>query len=160
MFIKRSQTVRNHKGEISFPGGVKDSTDSSLIETSIRETEEEIGVKESDITIFGSLDEVNTSTGFLVSPFVGTIPYPYKFDLSSNEVDSLISLAVNDFLRPENEVDFYYFNGRELMPQRAFKIDGHTIWGATAKIMGQFIDLGRKFDLFTKSPPQTYHLAS
>jgi len=160
MFIKRSQTVRNHKGEISFPGGVKDSTDSSLAETSIRETEEEIGVKDSDITIFGGLDEVNTSTGFLVSPFVGTIPYPYKFDLSGDEVDCLISLAVNDFLRPENEIDFYYFNGRRLTPQRAFKIDGHTIWGATAKIMGQFIDLGRKFDLFTKSPPQTYHLAS
>lgn len=160
LFIKRSQMVRNHKGEISFPGGVKESTDSSLTVTSIRETEEEIGVKEIDITIFGGLDEVNTSTGFLVSPFVGTIPYPYKFDLSGDEVDSLISLAVNDFLRPENEIDFYYFNGRQLSPQRAFKIDGHTIWGATAKIMGQFIDLGRKFDLFTKSPPQTYHLAS
>jgi len=160
LFIKRSQMVRNHKGEISFPGGVKESTDSSLTVTSIRETEEEIGVKEIDITIFGGLDEVNTSTGFLVSPFVGTIPYPYKFNLSGDEVDSLISLAVNDFLRPENEIDFYYFNGRQLSPQRAFKINGHTIWGATAKIMGQFIDLGRKFDLFTKSPPQTYHLAS
>ena len=160
LFIKRSQMVRNHKGEISFPGGVKESTDSSLTVTSIRETEEEIGVKEIDITIFGGLDEVNTSTGFLVSPFVGTIPYPYKFNLSGDEVDCLISLTVNDFLRPENEVDFYYFNGRQLSPQRAFKINGHTIWGATAKIMGQFIDLGRKFDLFTKSPPQTYHLAS
>jgi len=160
LFIKRSQMVRNHKGEISFPGGVKESTDSSLTVTSIRETEEEIGVKEIDITIFGGLDEVNTSTGFLVSPFVGTIPYPYKFNLSGDEVDCLISLTVNDFLRPENEIDFYYFNGRQLSPQRAFKINGHTIWGATAKIMGQFIDLGRKFDLFTKSPPQTYHLAS
>ena len=113
LFIKRSQTVRNHKGEISFPGGVKDSTDSSLSATSIRETEEEIGVKESDITIFGRLDEVNTSTGFLVSPFVGTIPYPYKFNLSHEEVDCLISLTVNDFLRPENEIDFYYFNGSQ-----------------------------------------------
>jgi 8-oxo-dGTP pyrophosphatase MutT (NUDIX family) len=160
LFIKRSQSVRNHKGEISFPGGVKDKSDESLINTSIRETEEEIGVKKSDITIFGSLDEVNTSTGFLVSPFVGTIPYPYPFSLSNNEVDCLINVAVDDFLKPENEIDFYYFNGRQLSPQRAFRIDGRTIWGATAKIMSQFLDIGRKFDLFGKPSPQTFHLAS
>ncbi|RLB66544.1 MAG: coenzyme A pyrophosphatase [Deltaproteobacteria bacterium] len=160
LFIKRSQTVRNHKGEISFPGGVKDPQDSSLMTTSIRETDEEIGVIEQDITIFGTLDEVNTSTGFLVSPFVGTIPYPYEFKLSLDEVDSLIGLAVNDFLEPDNEIDFFYFNGRQLTPQRAFKIDGHTIWGATAKIMGQFLDLGKRFDLFPKPNPQTFHLAS
>ncbi len=159
LFIKRSQTVRNHKGEISFPGGVKESQDSSLLTTSTRETEEEIGVKEADITIFGGLDEVNTSTGFLVSPFVGTIPHPYNFELSIDEVESLISLAINDFLNPENEIDFYYFNGRILSPQRAFNIDGHTIWGATAKIMEQFLDIGKKFDLFTKPTPHSYHLA-
>jgi 8-oxo-dGTP pyrophosphatase MutT (NUDIX family) len=160
LFIKRSQTVRNHKGEISFPGGVKDPQDNSLMTTCIRETDEEIGVREQDITIFGTLDEVNTSTGFLVSPFVGTIPYPYKFKLSSGEVDRLIGLAVNDFLEPDNEIDFFYFNGRRLSPQRAFKIDGHTIWGATAKIMDQFLDIGKRFDLFPKPSPQTFHLAS
>ncbi len=160
LFIKRSQTVRNHKGEISFPGGVKDPQDGSLKATSIRETTEEIGVNEPDITIFGALDEVNTSTGFLVTPFVGMIPYPYEFSLSLNEVDSLINLSVNDFLEPDNEIDFFYFNGRRLSAQRAFKINGHTIWGATAKIMGQFLDLGKKFDLFPKPAPQTFHLAS
>lgn len=160
LFIKRSRTLRNHKGEISFPGGVKDSSDISLSATSIRETEEEIGVKKSDITIFGALDEVYTSTGFLVSPFIGTIPYPYDFSLSDNEVERLINLAVEDFLRPENEINFYYFNGRQLSSQRAYRISGHTIWGATAKIMGQFLDIGRKFDLFGKSSPQTFHLAS
>jgi 8-oxo-dGTP pyrophosphatase MutT (NUDIX family) len=159
LFIKRSRTVRNHKGEISFPGGVKDKSDKSSAATSIRETEEEIGVKKSDITILGCLDKVYTSTGFLVSPFIGTIPYPYSFNLSSNEVECLINLAVEDFLRPENEIDFYYFNGRQLSPQRAFRIDGHTIWGATAKIMGQFLDIGRKFDLFGRPSPQTFHLA-
>ncbi len=160
LFIKRSQTVRHHKGEISFPGGVKDLQDKSLKKTSLRETEEEIGVKESEITIFGGLDEVNTSTGFLVSPFVGSIPYPYHFKLSINEVDNLIGLAINDFLEPDNEVDFFYFNGRQLSAQRAFKINDHTIWGATAKIMGQFLDIGKKFDLFPKPSPQTFHLAS
>jgi len=160
LFIKRSQTVRNHKGEISFPGGVKDLQDNSLITTCIRETDEEIGVSKQDITIFGTLDEVNTSTGFLVTPFVGMIPHPYSFKLSLDEVDSLIGLAVNDFLEPENEIDFFYFNGRQLSPQRAFRIDGHTIWGATAKIMEQFLDLGKRFDLFPKPTPQTFHLAS
>ena len=160
LFIKRSQTVKAHKGEISFPGGVMEDLDSSLKATSTRETEEEIGVKVDDITVFGSLDEVNTTTGFLVSPFVGSIPHPYRFNLSTDEVDSLISLAVDDFFKPQNKIDFYYFNGRQLSPQLAFKIDGHTIWGATAKIMGRFLELGQEHDLFTKTPPQTFHLAS
>ena len=159
LFIKRSQTVRTHKGEISFPGGVREAEDFSLEATSIRETEEEIGVQKSDITIFGGLDEVNTTTGFLVSPFVGTIPHPYQFKLSLDEVDSLITLAVDDFLKPDNKIDFYYFNGRSLQPQLAYKIDGQVVWGATAKIMEQFIELGREHNLFTKSAPPAFHLA-
>ncbi|MEA3348979.1 MAG: CoA pyrophosphatase [Pseudomonadota bacterium] len=160
LFIKRSQTVKTHKGEISFPGGVKEEQDFSLEATSTRETEEEIGVKESDITIFGGLDEVNTTTGFLVSPFIGAIPHPYNFDLSPDEVESLITLAVDDFFEPCNKIDFYYFNGRHLQPQLAFNIDGHIIWGATAKIMWRFLELGREHGIFTKTPPQTFHLAS
>ncbi|RLB66456.1 MAG: coenzyme A pyrophosphatase [Deltaproteobacteria bacterium] len=160
LFIKRSQTVKAHKGEISFPGGVKETRDFSLEVTSTRETEEEIGVKESDITIFGGLDEVNTTTGFLVSPFVGTIPHPYQFKLSVDEVDNLISLAIDDFLEPHNEIDFYYFNGRNLQPQLAYNVNGQVIWGATAKIMGQFLELGKEHNLFTKPETQAFHLAS
>lgn len=160
LFIKRSQTVKTHKGEISFPGGVREDRDFSLEATSTRETEEEIGVKESDISIFGGLDEVNTTTGFLVSPFIGSIPHPYRFNLSPDEVESLISVAVGDFFEPRNKVDFYYFNGRSLQPQLAFNIDGHIIWGATAKIMWQFLELGREHGLFAKSTSQTFHLAS
>ncbi len=160
LFIKRSQTVKTHKGEVAFPGGVREPSDFSLKATSTRETEEEIGVKESDITIFGGLDDVNTTTGFLVSPFVGTIPHPYTFKLSPNEVESLITATVGDFFEPHNKIDFYYFNGRRLQPQIAFNINGHIIWGATAKIMWQFLELGRKHDLFVKTVPQTFHLAS
>ncbi|MCD6292381.1 MAG: CoA pyrophosphatase [Deltaproteobacteria bacterium] len=162
LFIKRSLTVKTHKGEISFPGGVSEKEDASLEATSTRETEEEIGVNVNEITVFGGLDEVNTTTGFLVSPFVGSIPYPYQFKLSTNEVDSLITLAIDDFFEPRNKIDFYYFNGRKLTPQLAFNIDGHVIWGATAKIMWQFLELGRKHNLFTKSnsAAQTFHLAS
>lgn len=160
LLIKRSQMVKTHKGEISFPGGVREPHDFSLEATSTRETEEEIGVQESDITIFGGLDEVNTTTGFLVTPFVGSIPHPYQFKISPDEVESLISVAVGDFFEPRNKIDFYYFNGRRLQPQLAFNINGHIIWGATAKIMWQFLELGREHDLFVKSAPQTFHLAS
>jgi len=160
LFIKRSQTVRTHKGEISFPGGVKEIQDFSLEATSTRETEEEIGVQVNDITIFGGLDEVNTTTGFLVSPFVGTIPHPYNFKISEDEVDSLITLAINDFLEPRNKIDFHYFNGRLLQPQLAYNINGQVIWGATAKIMWQFIELDKEHNLFTKSAQQSFHLAS
>lgn len=160
LFIKRSQTVKNHKGEISFPGGVREARDESLEITSTRETEEEIGVKSHDITIFGGLDEINTTTGFLVSPFIGAIPYPYPFRLSADEVDDLISVPLDEFFRPHNEIDFFYFNGRQNSEQLAYHINGVTIWGATAKIVRQIIHLGKKHALFTQKTPAAYHLAS
>ena len=159
LFIKRSQTVKAHKGEISFPGGVHEPEDRSLRQTSLRETKEEIGVRESDITIFGGLDDINTSTGFLVSPFIGRIPYPYPFQLSTDEVDDLVTVAIDDFYNPHHKVDFYYFNGRRVSSQLAFRIGEQTIWGATAKIMWRLLELGRQNDLFRMSP-EAYHLAS
>ncbi|HDS17087.1 MAG TPA: CoA pyrophosphatase [Proteobacteria bacterium] len=160
LFIKRSQTVKNHKGEISFPGGVRDSRDESLEATSTRETEEEIGVKSRDITIFGGLDEINTTTGFLVSPFIGTIPYPYPFRLSADEVDDLISVPLDEFFHPRNEIDFFYFNGHQNSAQLAYHINGVTIWGATAKIVWQIIHLAKKYALFAQKTPAAYHFAS
>lgn len=158
LFIKRSQTVKTHKGEISFPGGVHESGDESLRWTSLRETEEEIGVHSRDVNIFGRLDEVDTSTGFRVAPFIGQIPYPYGFRLSSEEVDHLETVAIEDFYAPDNRIEFHYFNGRRLTPQLAYNIKGRIIWGATAKIMARLLELGCEHKLFQASS-SAYYLA-
>ncbi len=160
LFIKRSQMVRAHRGEISFPGGVKESKDPSLVQTCLRETEEEIGIRPAEITLLGALDEVNTTTGFLISPYVGIIPPPHRLTLSRNEVESVIIAPVQDFYKPENLIEFYFFNGRGLQAMTAYRHRDQVIWGATAKVLSRLLELGREHGLFTAAPKSSFHLAS
>ena len=83
---KRSQEVEHHKGEISFPGGVRDPEDRDFLDTALRETEEEMGISRDDVTVLGRLDDVVTRTNFGVRVFIGTIPYPYAFQPSAVEM--------------------------------------------------------------------------
>ena len=141
LFIKRSQQLKHHRGEVSFPGGVKENSDCSLLETCLRETEEEVGIQSGDVTIIGRLDEVNTTTGFLVSPFLGLIPHPYSLQLNKQEVEHLITVPVAQFIETSNQYDFYYFNGQQLVSLVAYHINNPVIWGATARIVEQLITM-------------------
>src|SRR3990170_3256951 len=98
IFTKRTDTVRYHKGEISFPGGVFDESDSALERTALREAFEEIGLKESDVQIIGVLDDIVTVTEFIVTPFVGFFPYPYPFKVSPIEIAELIEVPLSSLL--------------------------------------------------------------
>ncbi len=144
LLTKRSQQLKHHQGEVSFPGGAKESSDGSLLETCLRETEEEVGIKARDITIIGRLDEVDTDTGFLISPFLGLIPHPYSFRLSKQEVEHLITVPIAQFIEAGNQYNFYYFNGQQIVPQIAYHVSNQVIWGATARIVAQLITLFRK----------------
>ena len=84
---KRSEQVEYHKGEISFPGGVQDPDDSDLLDTALREMEEEMGIPRSIVTVLGELDQVGTRSNFRVQPFVGTIESPHGFQPSDIERD-------------------------------------------------------------------------
>jgi 8-oxo-dGTP pyrophosphatase MutT (NUDIX family) len=80
VFTKRTDHLTHHKGQISFPGGGRHQEDRSLLETALRESREEIGLKESDVDVLGELDDAATVTSlYRIVPFVGIIPYPYAF---------------------------------------------------------------------------------
>ena len=72
---KRSESVEDHKGEVSFPGGRMDEGDGSLLDTALREAHEEVGVRPEDVRVLRRLEDVDTSTGYLVTPFLG-MPLP------------------------------------------------------------------------------------
>jgi 8-oxo-dGTP pyrophosphatase MutT (NUDIX family) len=141
VFTKRSDNVRYHKGEISFPGGVFDERDLELQRTALREAFEEIGLKESDVQIIGVLDDIITVTQFIVTPIVGLFPYPYPFKLSPIEIAELIEVPLSALL------DEDCFNEREIIRGTrkdvvyAYQYENHIIWGATARILKQFLDL-------------------
>ncbi|MFQ5893918.1 MAG: NUDIX hydrolase [Nitrospinota bacterium] len=141
LFTKRSDAVEHHKGQVSFPGGVSDPQDADSLETALRETEEEIGLKPSDVTVLGALDDYATSTNFVVSPFVGIIPHPYAFTVNDIEIDELFTVPVSAFLAKENFFLLTAILPGKPQPQYLFRARSHVIWGTTGRILYQFLTL-------------------
>jgi 8-oxo-dGTP pyrophosphatase MutT (NUDIX family) len=137
LLTKRTDGMKVHPGEISFPGGMYEEKDADTMKTALRECCEEIGVKSGDVEIVGRLDDMVTLTGFVITPYVGIIPYPYAFRISRREVAYLIYLPFEHLRagrlvreqieyrgKPET-IDCIYFNGER-------------IWGATCRILTTF----------------------
>jgi 8-oxo-dGTP pyrophosphatase MutT (NUDIX family) len=141
LFTKRTEQVKYHKGEISFPGGMLDKEDQSLERTALREAFEEIGLKEEDVQLIGALDDILTTTQFIVTPFVGLFSYPYPFQTSPVEIAELIEVPLSFLLNKDNfaEHEITRMGQRDII--FAYQYGGHTIWGATARILKQFLDL-------------------
>jgi 8-oxo-dGTP pyrophosphatase MutT (NUDIX family) len=141
LFTKRTQTVKVHKGQISFPGGVRDPEDKSLLATALREAQEEIGLKPEDVEILGVLDPINTvTTGFLVSAFVGVIPHPYPFQLNGREVAEILTVPFH-FLADETHWSQRSYHANNQSFQAYFVSYGnYRIWGATARILKIFFE--------------------
>jgi 8-oxo-dGTP pyrophosphatase MutT (NUDIX family) len=143
LFTKRSTHVKTHKGQISFPGGVVEETDRSLQETALREAYEEIGLLKEDVKILGQADDTNTVVSdFVVHSFVGVIPYPYDFTISPDEVDRIIEVPFKVFLDndPQYRQNSAEFEG-VTYPGSAFKYKGDVIWGATARILENLVEI-------------------
>jgi len=141
LFTKRSDHVKYHKGEISFPGGVVDEEDLELISTALREAHEEIGLKKSDVQIIGILDDIVTITEFIVTPIVGLFPYPYPFKVSEVEIAELIEVPLSSLLDDGCLSEKETIRGGQKEIVYAYQYEKHIIWGATARILKQFLDL-------------------
>lgn len=147
LFTKRSEQVKFHKSEISFPGGVVDEADRELINTALREAHEEIGLKEGDVQVIGLLDDIVTITEFIVTPIVGLFPYPYRFEVSEVEIAELVEVPLSFLLNKECLSERTILRGGRNEIVYAYQYGDHIIWGATARILQQFLDL--------ISPPKT-----
>lgn len=142
IFMKRPDYQGVHGGQISFPGGAKDSEDESDLQTALRETEEEIGVKKDDIEVWGRLKVENTRVSkYWVHPFIGIIPSPYCFQPSANEVERLIIIPFDHLLNSDNfSVESFNWEGQSYMTY-IFTYKADKIWGLTARILYNFITL-------------------
>lgn len=135
LFTQRTLMVKDHRGQIAFPGGVKDPEDETLLATALRETYEEIGLAPETVEVLGSLAGVTTITGYHILPFVGLIPHPYDFKPSPGEVKRLLALGVEEFYPPERwSSGPYVFQGRTT--RVCYWQNGEeVVWGATARIL-------------------------
>jgi len=131
-----------HSGQISFPGGGVEEQDDSLIATALREANEEVGIIPEQVEILGKLSTLYIPvSNSLVHPFVGYSPEPPNYVLDPNEVQTVIEARFIDFFDPEkrSQQDITIANGYRLKEIPGFDINGHTVWGATAMMMSEFI---------------------
>ena len=144
LFTQRSDQVVHHKGQVSFPGGAKHESDRSLEDTALRETWEEIGLDPKDVEVLGELDDTGTTTSnFAVSPFVAFIPYPYKFKMSYDEIADIFNLPISELLNEANVKEELYTVGESVYPTYSYGSGNRVIWGATAGILHQFLEVWR-----------------
>jgi len=136
---KRTELVEHHKGEISFPGGSMDDDDESLMHTALRETHEEMGIDPSDVEMLGQLDDMPTISNFLISTFVATIPYPYDFKPSEIEVAEVLEVPISHLRSEQSWRDEARFHEGELQVSRSYVYQRHVIFGATAKVLANFL---------------------
>tara|TARA_B100000686_G_C16474196_1_gene803690 strand:+ start:57 stop:647 length:591 start_codon:yes stop_codon:yes gene_type:complete len=142
---KRTDRVEHHKGEISFPGGGRDPEDDSILDTALRETREEMGIAPEDIEIIAQLDQVSTRSGFSITPFVGIIPPDYDFEVSNIEIAEVLEVPIESLLDTENQVEDDRVWGDEIpSKQYSYLYGSHIIWGATARIITQLLDILKK----------------
>ena len=138
---KRSELVEHHKGEISFPGGARDPEDRDFLDTALREAEEEMGIRPPDVTILGELDDAVTRSGFAVRVFVGEIPHSYPFAPSDLEIAEVLEVPIRNLYIPANIRWETRWNGAGLTTVYSYVHEEHVIFGATAKIVQQFLDV-------------------
>jgi 8-oxo-dGTP pyrophosphatase MutT (NUDIX family) len=142
IFMKRPDYPGVHGDQISFPGGRKDRTDRDDLETALRETEEEIGVKQDHIEVWGSLSTQHTlASRYFITPFIGRIPYPYKFTPDPREVERLIIIPFARLLEPATySHGIYNWKGMEFESD-LYQHGNDIIWGLTARILNNLISL-------------------
>ena len=141
LFTKRTENVEIHKGQISFPGGHVDKTDKDLMETALRETQEEIGISPSKIEILGAIDDSNTSTGFIVTPYVGLLKSERNYIIEEAEIQRIIEVPLT-YLMDNKKWHKEEFNHKGRIYIGEYILYGNDkIWGATAKMLRQFLNL-------------------
>ena len=135
LLTKRSNNLKNHPGQIAFPGGKKDQSDSSPIETALRETQEEVGLNPKNVEIIASLPSHKTATGFVIKPYLGLINQPFSETLRQGEVDEIFTVPYEYILNEKNfSIQTRKWNGS----QRSYYVvpyGPYYVWGATARIL-------------------------
>ena len=142
LFTKRSEDVATHKGQISFPGGTYEEDDVTLLNTALRESEEEIGLATSDIEVLGELDDtVALVSNYIISPFVAAIPWPYHFKVDGREIARIIEVPVPSLLDGNNIYNETMMADGATLRECSYHYQGDVIWGATARILTQFLGI-------------------
>ena len=141
--IKRPMHERNHPGQIALPGGSREINE-ALSETALREAFEEVGIKSDDVDIIGQMTPLPVPVSrYLIYPFIGVTQAEPKWILNEKEVDELILVKFVDLIASDNGYYEKWKLNNKMLKVPIFKIMNIKIWGATAAILSELIDLSR-----------------
>jgi 8-oxo-dGTP pyrophosphatase MutT (NUDIX family) len=147
VLTQRAEGLNSHGGQIAFPGGRIDPSDSRPLAAALRESEEEIGLKPGAVRVLGALDQVTAASDYLITPYVGVISHLYDFRLNLAEATEVFSVPVSALLQP----GCFKVEPRLYPPERPYPIyhfycQGRDIWGATARIIMQLLEIAYGFE--------------
>ncbi len=141
LFTERADHLKDHPGQVSFPGGRIERDDAGPVEAALREAEEEVGLDPRHVSVAGCLERLLTVTGFLITPVVGFVEPRFEPVPDRTEVAEVFEVPLEFLLEGGNVRRTY----RERMGVRLIthevEYDGHRIWGATASMLVGFLSL-------------------
>jgi len=138
LLTQRTDHLTRHPGQVAFPGGRADPGDVSLVETALRETQEETGIEPAFVTVAGFLDAYETGTGYAILPVVGILSEGFALMPQAREVAAIFEVPLAFLLDPANRVkQTREFRGT-MRSFYAFTYEGRYIWGATAAMLINF----------------------
>lgn len=157
ILTKRAVTLSSHGGEVAFPGGKHDLTDPDLLFTALRETEEEVGIEPSLVDVLGPLGQVMSKHQLQVTPWVGIVPDGVVLTPNPDELDAVFRVPVDFFLDDHrHHTDEIRFRGMtHYVP--AYEYDGHIIWGLTAYMLIEMLNVGFDANIPMKPRPEHYN---
>jgi 8-oxo-dGTP pyrophosphatase MutT (NUDIX family) len=136
LLTKRSDNMPTHAGQISFPGGRVHPGDSSLVDTALRELEEETGIRREFVAVAGFLDPYETvNSGFMILPVVGFVREGFTLHANANEVAEIFEVPLAYLCDPKNSSRMSVERQGVMREFHTIPFAGHTIWGATAEII-------------------------
>ena len=142
--IVRPSEMRAHSGQIALPGGVRDECDASFADCALREAEEELGIAPSAVRVLGTLDDVPTPTGFVITPVVAELVGPVDYRPNPAEVSAVFEAPFDTFADQATAEDM---GEREHWGIKyrlhAYRFGEHRIWGATARVLEALHELLR-----------------
>jgi 8-oxo-dGTP pyrophosphatase MutT (NUDIX family) len=153
VFTRRTETVEQHKGQVSFPGGGCELGESTPEATALREAGEEIGLKSQDVRLLGRLNDTITITHYRITPVVGVIPWPYQVRPEPAEVERVFTIPLpwlSDRLNWDEQPITLDGAFRPFTVIRYHPYDGEVLWGVTARITQDLLNIILNQRLSTK----------
>ena len=141
LLTRRSAALKHHAGQVSFPGGRKEDADSSVLETALRETHEEVGIESRFVSIVGYLPTTPSITAYSVTPIVGFVAGAAELRADPGEVEYTFEVPLEFLLDESNDVLGHWQAGQRSVKMLEFNWQGERIWGLTAFMIRKFREM-------------------